>query len=144
MSGPAKDWLFVLIFFIAFFAYTFAEAAWLSRRSGATYARALLLAFSSNTLCITVGFFGSFLVLGVILAMAWDQSLSSVPGGDTTIWYSLAVAVLFPMVLLIFVKRLLVRIIKLEIPGAWWYSALSSFLFLVTVLSLPIALAYLF
>ena len=144
MSGAAKEWLIVLIFFAAFFAYTFAEAAWINKRTAATYGRSLFFTFTTNLIVITVGFVISFVTLGVILAMAWDGSLQNVGLGDTTIWTALAIALLFPVLLLFAVKRIFIAVMKFEGISSWRYSAISSVLFFLAVYTPPFAFAYLF
>ena len=144
MSGAAKQWVIVLIFFAAFFAYTFAEAAWVNKRTASNYARSLFFTFTTNLISITVGFVVSFVILGAILAMAWDGSLQNVEGGDMTIWAALAVALIFPILLLFLVKRLFIALLKFDGLKPWLYSAISSVLLFLAVYSLTIAFAYLF
>lgn len=145
MSGVAKEWLVVIIFFAAFFALTIAEAAWLNKKSGSGLPRAFATALLPNLFAITVGFFVSFMIFAVILAMAWDGSLQTVPGNDATIWAAVIAAILFPLVILTFAKRVALRLSKLVgISGPWVYSFAASLIFLLVVVGLPIAIAMLF
>ena len=135
MSGSAKQLLVVVIFFVAFFGFTIAEAAWVNRRSAFGFGRSFFLAFSSNILCVTVGFSVTFIIIGVILAMAWDGSLEQVPAGGFSIWAAIITSVLFPVVLLAIAKRVLLKILKLDaqIPN-WPYSVIATLLFFFTVI----------
>ena len=144
MSGAAKEWLIVVIFFAAFFAYTFAEASWVSKRTASNYARSLFFTFTTNLISITVGFVVSFVILGAILALTWDGSLENVGVGDKTIWTALAVALVFPMLLLLAVKRIFIALLKFEGLKPWLFSAISSVLLFLALYTLTVASAYLF
>lgn len=144
MSGSAKEWLIVLVFFLAFFAFTFAETYWLNKRTSAGFTRTLLFSFASNILCITVGFFVSFIIIGVILAMAWGDSLQNAGVGDKTIWTALITAMIFPTLFLTVVKRIFIKLMKFEFSAAWIYSLVASLLFILTVFGSSIAVGFLF
>ena len=144
MSGAAKEWLIVGIFFAAFFAYTFAEAAWISKRTVSNYARSLFFTFTSNLISITVGFVASFLILGAFLAMAWDGSLPNAGVGDATMWTVLVAALVIPILLLFAVKRIFIAFLKFDGISPWLYSAISSVLFFLAVYALTVGFAYLF
>lgn len=142
MSATSKEWLVVLVFFLSIFSVTAVEAIWLSRKNIASLSIALSFSILSNTITITVGFFVSLVIFGVILAMAWDGSLQNVPAGDFTIWSAVVVATLFPVLLLALAKRLLSSVFKLDLSRRWMYSTASSLIFFFIIIGVPALLIY--
>jgi hypothetical protein len=144
MSGNAKEWLIVLAFFIGFVVFTFVEAIWVSKRPTVALPKALLFAFTSNLLSLIIGFFVSFVIVGVILAMAWDGSLAKVPGNDASIITALVIAAVFPWGVLVLAKRVLIRLMKLSgIPSPFIYSLIASALFFLFTIGPSVTLGYL-
>ncbi|PYS99381.1 MAG: hypothetical protein DMF63_12250 [Acidobacteria bacterium] len=143
MTGISKDWLVVIAFFIGFFVFTTAETIWINRRTDSGFPRSLFVAFGSNVFAITIGYFGSFLIMGVILALVWDESIDQVPAKNTFLWTAVSAAILFPILLLGFVKRLLVKIARIErIERPRLYAFLAAFLFNVFVAIAPALVSY--
>jgi hypothetical protein len=143
MPGVSKDWLVVIAFFIGFFVFTAAETMWINRRTGAGFSRSLFVAFSSNIFAITVGYFVSFLIVGVIFAVVWDQSIDQVPAPNAFLWAAITVAALFPILVAAIIKRLLIKAAKLDsIDRPWGYSFLAAFLFNVSAMIAPGLVAY--
>jgi hypothetical protein len=143
MTGVSKDWIVVVAFFVGFFAFTIAETAWINRRTAAGFPRSLFVAFGSNIFTITVGYFVSFLIMGVVFAVVWDQSIDQIPAPNAFLWTAIAAAALIPILLLALIKRLLVKAAKLEhIERPWLYSFLSAFLFNISVAAIPLSVAY--
>lgn len=131
-------------FFVGFFAYTAAETWWLNRRTTHGAGRAFTFAFATNIFTACVGFFVSFVIFGVIMALAWDGSLASTPGSDFTLWVAVAVGALAPVVILFLAKRLMIGLLKLtDLSKPWAYSAIASVLFFLAIFILPFAAAYL-
>lgn len=144
MTGVSKDWLVVIVFFVGFFLFTGAETMWINRRTGAGFPRSVFVAFSSNIFAITVGYFVSFLIIVIIFAVVWDQSIDRIPAPNAFLWTALTAAAVFPILLLGLMKRLLVMAAKLEqIERPWLYSFLAAFLFNVSVAIGPALVAYL-
>lgn len=143
MTGVSKDWLVVLAFFVAFFAFTAAETMWINRRTSDAFPRSLFVAFGSNIFAVTVGYFVSFLIMGVVFAVVWDESIDSIPAPNAFLWIAISAAALFPILLLGLMKRLLVRAAKLEqIDRPWLYSFLAAFLFNLSVAIAVAVVAY--
>lgn len=143
MSGVSKDWLVVIAFFIGFFVFTALETMWINRRTGAGFPRALFVAFSSNVFAITVGYFVSFLIIGVIFAVVWDQSVDQTPAPNAFLWTALIAAALVPILLAAVIKRLLIKAAKLDrIDSPWGYSFFAAFLFNVSAMIAPGLIAY--
>lgn len=142
MSGKTVEWLIVLLFFACFFVFTVCEILWLRRRESVELGRAFAFSFGSNMLCVTVGFFISMVIVGVILAMAWDGSLQNVPGGDPAIWATLSVALIVPFALLVFAKRLMLTLLGIKIARPLRYASAASCLFFVAVMVIPAIFVY--
>ncbi len=143
MSSNTKEWITVAVFFIGFFAFTIAEAYWLSRSDTAKRGRFFAFAFVSNIFSVSVGFFVSFIIFGVLMALAWDGSLEKIPSDSAGIWTAVAVAAVFPILLLTLAKRLLFRGLKLaDVTRPWLYSVAASLLFFVVVIGLPFLFVY--
>src|SRR5688500_9177672 len=114
MSGSAREWLIVVAFFAGFLVFTIGESLWLSKRIAGGFPRAILFSFSSNLLSVIIGFFVAAAIVGVILAMAWDGSLQTVPGNDAGTIGALVFAAIFPAVFLVLLKRLFLHLLKLD------------------------------
>ena len=143
MSGSAREWLIVAAFFAGFIAVTFGEAAWMSKRIAGGFPRAILFSFTSNLLSIIIGFFVAAGIVGVILAMAWDGSLQTVPGNDASTIAALVFAAVFPAVLLVLLKRLFLHLLKIgEIRAPLSYSIAASAIFFVSTIGLSLVAGY--
>ena len=130
MTGVAKDWLIVIAFFAGFLAFTLAETAFVKKRTGTGLTRSLLFTFVSNTLAITFGLFVSFVVFMGITLFVWDRSLENIEGNHFTVWVAVIFATMFPLVVLIAAKRVLIKTMNLDVaPGPWAYAVLSSLAF---------------
>ncbi len=143
MIGVSKDRLVVIAFFVGFFAFTTAETMWLNRRTDAGFPRSVFVASSSNVFAITVGYFVSFLIIGVIFAVVWDQSIDQISAPNAFLWTAITAAVLFPVLVAAVIKRLLIKAAKLDrIERPWLYSLLAAFLFNVSATIAPGLVAY--
>ena len=143
MSGSAREWLIVVAFFVGLFSFTFAEAAWMSKRISGGFPRAILFSFSSNLLSVIIGFFVAAVVVGVIFAMAWDGSLQTVPVNDAGTIGALVFAAIFPVVLLVALKILFLRLLRInEIGTPLAYSLVASMLFFVSTIGLSVAVGF--
>jgi hypothetical protein len=144
MSSTTKEWLIVAAFFVGFFVFTAAETWWVNRRTTHGAGRSFTFAFATNIFTVCVGFFVSFVVFGVMMALAWDGSLANTPGGDFTLGVAVAVGALAPIVILILAKRLMVKLLKMtDLTSPWIYSVVASILFFLSIFVLPFAVGYL-
>lgn len=148
MSGSAKEWIFVALFFAMLFGVSIVDIFWLAKRNGIDLRRALIAVFVPNFLTITIGFLFTFIVFGILFAVAWDEN-TEMPGGEAGTWALLSLGILFPLFLMTGVKYLLVRILKLSsiskrFTSPFSYSLLSSILFFLVVVGLPCLLLFLF
>jgi hypothetical protein len=145
MSSSASEWIVVALFFAGFVAFTVGETAWLKNKANIPTRIATTFSVITNFLCITLGFFISFAIFAVVLAMAWDGSLQNVRGGDVSIWAAVTIALLIPFVLLFLTKRLLLKLFHIEsVKNGWGYSLSSSLIFFLCVLALPSLFTFLF
>ena len=144
MSPIAREWLAVVLFLVSFVGLSAAEALWIRRAKWTTLGKASVFSYGTNLLGFCVGLFTSFVILSIILAMAWDGSIYDVPGHDATLWAAMIAALFITPVLLIMIKRLLLSFLKLRtgLP-AWSFSFVASILVFFTRLGLPVIILYL-
>ncbi len=145
MSAQAIQWLTVLIFFLCLFALTAAEAAWLSRKGDSPFGKAFAFSFATNIFNVTVGFAFSFAILGTLMVLTFGGGLEGVSGNDWRIWSAVIAALLGPVLLSVLIKRLGIRIFRLD-PGSppWIYSFAASIVFLLLVTAAPVIFVYFF
>ena len=137
MSGPSQDWIFVAVFFSAFLIVTVGEVYWLAQRLAVPIKKALTTVFLSNFVTITLGFFVSFIIFGILFAVAWDEN-TEMPGGTAGMWSALAAALGFPMLLMAAIKRLLISGLRIDqIARPLAYAFVSTLIFFVAVFGLP-------
>ena len=144
MSSAWKEWLVVIVFFLAFFAFTFAESAWVNKKTAIGFTKSFVFSLISNTFVQTVGFFISFLIFGVMFAVVWDESINQVSYPNAALWAGVIASILVPYVMLLLIKRLLIKFIGItEIARPWLFSSISSFLFFAIVVGSTLATLYL-
>ena len=137
MSGPSQDWIFIAVFFGAFLLVTAGEVYWLTQRLAVPIKKALTTVFISNFVTITLGFFVSFIIFGILFAVAWDEK-TEMPGGDAGMWAALIGALGFPMLLMAAIKRLLLAGLRIEqIARPLAYAIVSTLIFFAAVFGLP-------
>lgn len=143
MSATTIEWLVVGIFFVCLFAISLAEGGWLNKFNQVPFGKAFAYAFATNTFAITIGFFVSFVIMAVIMMLAFGGSLQGLSDYDWRLVTAVLAALLFPIVLLILAKRLALRIFKMEsVTSPWIYSSAASVVFLVLVMAVPTAFVY--
>lgn len=139
MSDATRGWLESLVFSFGLFAFTIAEAlllVWFQRKKGVSVGKSLVLAFVPNILSVVLGIFLFFIYMGLSVVIGFsDEPPVKI---DTFIFFVIIGTFLFPVILLILVKRLLIRLLE---PGGirrpWTYSILVSIsFFMVTFTSL--------
>lgn len=130
MSANAIQWIVVLVYFLLFWGFTVAEARWLKTREWGTFQRSLGFAIASNLF----GFFaGSSVVFIIVLGllMLTFEPMKNPAGNELVMWTGVAVAFIIPPLLLTLVKRLLLKLFKMETGRpAWMFSLVSSVLIL--------------
>lgn len=143
MSGAAKEWLVVLIYFLFVFGLTFVEAIWLNKRNWTNFGKALAFALATNV----IGFFAGFSVLfvtGLVIFMfVWDGAVDKYRHGEAILLAAIVFGVLFFPLFLALCKRVFLKILKIQTGrAAWIFSLVSSFLIVMLSLGVPILLGY--
>lgn len=143
MSTNTVEWVAVGLFFTCFFLFSVMESGWLNKANGIPFGKAFAFSFATNTFSITIGFFVSFVIFGVLLALAWDGTLGQMSGNDWRIWTAAVTGALFPLVLLILAKRIGLKIFKMDMVGLpWLFAATASVVFLLFVTAVPVLFVY--
>lgn len=135
MTGVSQDGIFVAVFFGAFAVVTACEIYWLSSKLQVAMKKALTTVLLSNFGTITFGFFVTFVVFGLILAVTSSDNAAV---GSTGTWLAFIAALAFPFLLMVSVRRLLIggqRVEQIERP--FQYAILSTLIFFAAVLGLP-------
>jgi hypothetical protein len=136
------QWLAVIIFFLIFWGFTFGEAVWLKKRGWADFARALSFTVSSNLLGFFIGSFVVF-VLILILLMLTFEPVTNAKAQEFIMWIGVVLAFIFPPISLILVKRLLLKLFKMDTGRrVWKFSALSSVLIVCASVAVPSGFLY--
>jgi hypothetical protein len=145
MSGNTREWLVVLIFFVAVFGLTFLEAFLIKRKGWSGFGRALAFSVLTNLIGFAVGSFVIFVVVGVVLAMAWDGSLERFPLKDYGIGAVLVGGALFFPLFLTLCKRLFLKLFEIQTgKTAWLFALAASIAIFIISHGLPVLAAYLF
>ena len=139
MTGVSQDGIFVAVFFGAFAVVTIGEVYWLTRQLGVAMKKALTVVFLPNFGTITLGFFVTFVIFGLLLASAGDDADPSTYRVGTVAAFVAALS--FPLLLMIAVRRALVAGLRIEqIERPLQYAAISTLVFFAAVLALPVLL----
>lgn len=143
MSTNTVEWMAVGLFFACYFIFSIIESGWLNKANGIPFGKAFAFSFATNTLSITIGFFISFVIFGVLLALAWDGTLGRMSGNDWRIWAASLAGAFFPLALLILAKRLGLKLFKMETVGLpWLFATAASVVFLLFVTAVPVLFVY--
>jgi len=142
MLNDPRQLLFVILFFVGFFAFTIAETYWLHRKKAVTPGRALGFSFASNVFAITVGLFLSSATFVAILAVSRDDSIEVTPNA-ITVAMAFAGSFVVSVGALIVVKWLLLKFLKIaSVERPFVYSLLASIGFFLSVFLLPFLVEY--
>lgn len=142
MSANAIQWIVVLVYFLLFWGFTVGEARWLKIRGWAPFQRSFAFAIASNLF----GFFaGSSIVFVIIvgLFMLTYEPITNPGGNEMIMRVGVALVFIVPPLLLTLVKRLLLKLFKMESGRpAWVFSMVSSVLIVFGSVIIPSALLY--
>jgi hypothetical protein len=142
MLNEPRQLLFVVLFFVGFFAFTIAETYWLHRKKAVTAARALGFSFASNVFAITVGLFLSSATFVAILAVSRGNSVEVTPDA-VAVAMAFVVSFVVPVGVLIVAKWLLLKFLKIaSVERPFIYSLLASIGFFLSVFLLPFLVEY--
>ena len=92
MTGVSQDWIFVAVFFGAFLVVTAGEIYWLTSKLQVPVKKALTTVLLSNFGTITLGFFVTFVIFGLLLAFTSGENAGV---GATGTWLAFIVAPAF-------------------------------------------------
>lgn len=142
MTSIGKEWLFIIVFFAGFLAISVGESLWLTKTKGVVPKRAGKFVLVPNFIIITAGLFVSFILMIAVMMLAWDGTLSNMRSPDLFAGALIAIAILFPIILMVVIRRLLFRLLCGEgssVPQSpWLYSILSTLAFFVVTFVPPI------
>jgi hypothetical protein len=142
MLNEPRQLLFVVLFFVGFFAFTIAETYWLHRKKAVTPGRALGFSFASNVFAITVGLFLSSATFVAILAVSRGDSVEVTPNA-VTVAMAFVLSFLVPVAVLMAAKWLLLKFLKItSVERPFVYSLLASTGFYLSVFLLPFLVEY--
>ena len=143
MNGAGIEWLVVILFFLVFWGSTAGEAAWLSKRGWATFARSLAFAISSNLTGLFIGSFVVFVILGILLMFTFEP-VEDRRANELIMWIGVILALIFPPLFLVLVKRLFLKLFKMDAGRkVWGFAVLSSILIVFGSVLVPWAAIYL-
>lgn len=129
MTGASQDWIFIAAFFGAFAAVTAGEVFWLIRKLDVPAKKALIAVLLPNFLTITLGFFVSFIIFGILLAMTASDNTELLIGG-APMWPAFIAALAFPLILMVLARRILIGGLRVEqIESPLTYSIISTLIF---------------
>lgn len=145
MSSTNKEWLVILLYFVLLIIEGVCEAAWLHRKSWASWPRALLFSWLTNLIGWCIGFSVVFVIVGVILALAWDGSMERLPFKGNEAGVALVLVGLFLPTLLILIKRAFLALLKIQRGrSAWRFAVITSLIVWLLPVSVTALLAKLF
>jgi|GEM_PF-941346 len=142
MLADTIQWLAVIIFFLIFWGFTFGEAFWLKKRGWAEFARALSFTVSSNLLGFFIGWFVVFVIILILLMLTFEP-VKNAKTQEFIIWVGTVLVFIFPPIFLMLVKRLLLKLFKMDAGRkVWGFSALSSILIVFASVAVPAGFLY--
>ena len=144
MSSDLVQWIAILIFFLLFWGFTFGEAFWLKQRQWASFQRSLAFSVTSNLFGFFVGS-GVVLALIMFLFMLTYEKLKNPNLNEAVMWCWSGLFSLFRRSLLLLIKRISLKIFKMETGRpAWLFSLISSLLVVFGSRPAPSAFLYIF
>lgn len=118
----------LLLFFLLIAAAVVIEATWLTSREWATSGRSWMFVLATDLIGFGMGFFVSFAIFGIMLMMVFGPSGTGSDVGEAAYAGLLAIALLAPAVILLFVKRMFLLFFSMrEGKQAWLFSLAASF-----------------
>lgn len=143
MSASAKEWVLVSLFVLLLVGSTVGEAVWLNRKGWAGFGKSLIFSVLTNFIGYAVGFFVLFVIIVVLLAMAWGGSLEEFPMKEYGLMATLGLGLLFTPVLLTACKGVLLLLLKIQTGiSVWIYAVVSSVLSLMVSVGIPVFIGY--
>ena len=143
MAGTIVEWAACFLFILVFVGSIIAEVQWLVRKGWTTSGRATGFVILTDMLGLCIG--GAIVLTAFVIMFVMVMGPAG-RGGDSpeyAYWVVTAVAVIFPPIILFFLKRIFLAIFKIGTgKGAWLYSFVSTILTILVVLVPPPLLLY--
>ncbi|HEY2848021.1 MAG TPA: hypothetical protein VGI80_09400 [Pyrinomonadaceae bacterium] len=131
-----------LVFLLLAAAVIFAEAQWLTRRGWTTSGRAWLFVLATDLIGFGVGGFVSFAIVGVMIMMTFGPSGRGGNSSGASYVVLTGLALLFPPIILFFVKRIFLLFFSMRSGKAAWLYSLVTALIVSVIVALPPPLLY--
>jgi len=145
MSGIGAEYIVLLAFLALFAGFTAAETLWLGRNGWGGHGKGVALSIISNVIGLFAGFVIFFIVTFAVLATAFNGiSYTKFTSAEENTRLAIVIfSALFTPVLLIILKRLGLLVFGMKKGGAAWiFSIISTILFIVITIALPVAIGY--
>lgn len=140
MSANAIEWLAVFLFLLLFVGVIIAEVLWLVRKSGASMGSAIGFVLTTDLLGFGIGSFIVSVIFFIMFMMVMGPSGQGGNAPEFAYWITSAIAIIFPPIILILLKRISLAIFKMRSgKAAWVYSVVSSILIIAVLFVLPTA-----
>lgn len=144
MSANAVQWIVVLVYFLLFWGFTAGEALWLKKREWAPFQKSLAFAIASNLFGFFAGSSIVFVIILVLLMLTFEP-MKNPAGNEMIMWVGVALVFIIPPLLLTLVKRLLLKLFKMDAGRpVWMFSLVSSVLIVFGSVLVPSALLYIY
>jgi hypothetical protein len=145
MSQIPADWIAFFSFLVLFVVAILAEVMWLVRKGGTTSSRAVAFTMITDIVGFGIGFLIVLTAFVIMFMMVMGPAGTGGNAPEYAYWITTAIALIFPPIILILIKRVFLAIFSLRSGGpAWTYSLVSSIFFIAFVPVPPTAFFFLF
>ncbi len=145
MSKVPIDWIAFFLFVILFIGVMIAEVRWLARKGWAVSGRAVGYVMTSDLFGFGIGFFVVVTIFLFMFMMVMGPAGRGGTAPEYAYWVTTAIAIIFPPIIFVLIKRLFLLIFKISSgKAAWTYSIVSSILITLVVLVPPPVVYFLF
>lgn len=145
MSRVPIDWIAFFLFVVLLIGVTVAEVKWLARKGWAVSGRAVGYVMVTDLLAFGIGAFVVLTMFFIMFMMVMGPAGRGGTAPEYAYWVTTAIAIIFPPIIFILIKRLFLFIFKISSgKAAWVYSIASSILITFVVLIPPTAVYFLF
>jgi len=140
MSAIAIEWIAILFFLFLFVGVIIAEVMWLRRKGPSSPGTAIGYVLATDLLGFGIGSGIVSVIFFIMFMMVMGPAGRGGNAPEYAYWITSAIALIFPPVILILLKRIFLAIFKIRSgKRAWVYSLVSSILIIVVLFVLPTA-----
>ena len=144
MSKTIVEWIALLLFLLLFIGVAIGEMQWLVRKRWATSGTSTAYVLITDLLGLGVGSFVVFTIIFILFMMVMGPAGTGSSTPDIAYWAVSLIAIIFPPIILILLKRLGLLIFKIRSgKSAWLYSLITSILIVLIVVVPPPIFFYL-